>query len=116
MENRQWTEQECKDAANGVCKTDADAIAYYEHFGAVGFVDGCGRAIKNLQLHMQKCKRAGWWPGESGKTKTKRLTLPGKNCNKTTLGIKCRKSAVYRSQNDFGYDIFRCEEHLPEGA
>ncbi|KKN75771.1 hypothetical protein LCGC14_0376470 [marine sediment metagenome] len=67
MQNRQWSEQECKDAAVMVGKTEAEAVAYYEHFGAVGFVDGCNRPIKNLRLHMMKCIRMNWWPGESSK-------------------------------------------------
>ncbi len=69
MKSKDWTEQECKDAAVMVGKTESEGVAYYEHFGAVGFMDGCSRPIKNLRLHMQKCKRAGWWPGESNQPK-----------------------------------------------
>jgi len=107
---RQWTEQECKDAAIMVGKTEAEAVAYYEHFGAVGFEDGCKRPIKNLRLHMQKLKRLNWWPGEGFNKNSipsiKKLPQHfGKNCG------KCGLPARHKTSGSHGDNYF-CEAHI----
>ena len=61
FEPRQHTEDDVKIAmlSNGV-KDVKIWRAYYVHYAAVGWRDGCGRYITNLQLHIGKLKDTGF--------------------------------------------------------
>ena len=61
FEPRQYNEEDVKVAmlANGV-KDEKIWRAYYVHYAAVGWRDGVGRHITNLQLHIGKSKDSGF--------------------------------------------------------
>lgn len=103
------TLQQVKDTGFKVGITEQQAVKWYEHYAAQGFVFGGGLPITNLEAALVRWRNNQYKFEQKEKpSKAKLFPIKGKICGKGD----CKLPAVYKDSSG-AYDSFSCSDHMP---